>query len=53
MGEMFIIHNAKLDLCDYCEQQGSVDGGEYVKDVYGENAIFKCFNCLVKEGKRR
>jgi hypothetical protein len=53
MGEMFIIHNAKLDLCDHCNQQGSVSGGEYIKDSYGENMIFKCFNCLVKEGKRR
>lgn len=53
MGEMFIIHNPKLDVCDYCQQKGSVDGGEYVKDNYGENVIFKCLNCLVKEGKRR
>jgi hypothetical protein len=53
MGEMFIIRNAKLDLCDYCNQQGSVESGQYVKDAYGENMIFACFNCLVKAGKRR
>ena len=53
MGEMFIISNAKLDICDHCNQQGSVSGGEYIKDNYGENMVFKCFNCLVKEGKRK
>jgi len=53
VGEMFIIRDAKLDICDYCNQHGSVSGGEYTRNSYGEIMIFKCFNCLVKEGKRK
>lgn len=53
MGEMFIVPNAKLDVCDYCQQQGSVEYGQYTKDNYGENMLFKCLNCLVKAGERK
>ncbi len=50
---MFISVGEKLDLCDYCNQKGSVSGGEYTYDIYKEPVLFKCFNCLVKEGRRR
>jgi len=53
VGEMFISRTEKLDICDYCNQQGSVSGGQYTRNSYGEIMIFKCFNCLVKEGKRK
>ena len=51
MGELYFIHGAKLDICDYCQQYGSVESGKMTKDSFNQEVIFKCFNCL--EADRR
>lgn len=49
MGDLYFIHGAKLDICDYCNQEGAVQSGSMIKDVFNEEVIFKCFNCLEKD----
>jgi hypothetical protein len=51
MGDLYLIRGAKLDICDYCQQYGSVESGQMTKDSFNEEVIFKCFNCL--EADRR
>jgi hypothetical protein len=53
MGELLwrpISSADKFDVCDNCGQEGVVSSGRMMKDAYGEDVIFICYNCI-SQGK--
>lgn len=52
MGDLYFIHGAKIDVCDYCGQEGAVQTGSMEKDYFNEEIIFKCFNCIQKDKRK-
>lgn len=53
MGELHFLHGLKIDVCDYCQQEGAVQTGLMTKDSFNEEVIFKCFNCLEKDRREQ
>jgi len=48
MGELHFLHGAQIDICDFCKKESAVQTGSMTRDIFNEEIIFKCFECIQK-----